>query len=251
MSLRTQIHSAFDEVAPPTHGLPERVVQTVLTENHSRRGRERLMLRLRVPLSLVAVFVLIAVVVGVLIGGRLYAANPFHNSAPAGDSYQSQVAQLEAVPLRIPVVQSPIDCQTGPYNSAGSFGSGPVYAEGGAFSSSDWGHYYHRGPYYQNDAYAETKVDGPILVRALDLYTRQPVTFVGQYAAGPAVVSDTVGGHTDDQRPELLLNTSNSDKRATSHEFVWPFVADVPTTWSGATGWQIDGIGFSEVFLVC
>jgi hypothetical protein len=254
VSMRTQIHSAFDELAPATLGLPERVVQTVLTENHSRRRRERLMLRLRVPLSLVAVFVLIAVVVGVLIGGRLSAANPFHDSAPAGDSYQSQVAQLEAVPLRIPVVQSPLDCRTGPYNSAGSFGSGPVYGEGGAFPSSDGALYYHSGlyyNYYNNDAYAETKVAGPILVRALDLYTRQPVIFVGQYAAGPAALSDTIDGRTYDQRPELLLNTSNSDKRARSHEFVWPFVAGVPTTWSGSTGWQIDGIGFSEVFVVC
>jgi len=85
VSLRTQIHSAFDEVAPPTHGLPERVVQTVLKENAGRRRRERLMLRLRVPLSLVAVFVLVALVVGVLIGGRLMQDwNSFHNSAPAG-----------------------------------------------------------------------------------------------------------------------------------------------------------------------
>jgi hypothetical protein len=246
VSLRTQIHAAFDEVAPPTSGLPERVVQTVLTENAGRKRRERLMLRLRVPLALVAMFMLVALVVGVLVGGRLMQDwNSFLNSAPAGDSYQSQVAQLEAVPLRIPLVQSPLECQTGPYNSAGSYGSGPVYGDGGAFSSSDWGLYYH------NDAYAETKIAGPILVRALDLYTRQPVIFVGQYAAGPAAISDTVDGHTYDQRPELLLNTSNSDKRATSHEFVWPFVAGVPTSWSGSTGWQIDGIGFSEVFVVC
>src|SRR4029077_11157240 len=43
VSLRTQIHSAFDEVAPTTFGLPERVVQTVLAEGPSRRRRERLM----------------------------------------------------------------------------------------------------------------------------------------------------------------------------------------------------------------
>src|SRR5580700_919616 len=153
VSLRTQIHAAFDEVAPPTSGLPERVVQTVLTENAGRKRRERLMLRLRVPLALVAMFMLVALVVGVLVGGRLMQDwNSFLNSAPAGDSYQSQVAQLEAVPLRIPLVQSPLECQTGPYNSAGSYGSGPVYGDGGAFSSSDWGLYYH------NDAYAETKI---------------------------------------------------------------------------------------------
>jgi hypothetical protein len=246
VSLRRDTHFAFDEIAPSMAGLSERVVQTVLTENSSRQRRKRLMFRVRGPLFLVAVFALIALVAAVLIGGRMiHDWNLFHNSVPAGESYQSQVAQLEAVPLRIPVVHSSVDCQSGPYNSAGSYGSGPVYGDGGTTSSSDWGLYFH------NDAYAETKVAGPILVRALDLYTRQPVIFIGQYAAGPAAVSDTVDGHTYDQRPELLLNTGTSDKRATSHEFVWQFVAGVPTSWSGSTGWQIDGIGLSEVFLAC
>jgi hypothetical protein len=246
VSLRRDTHSAFDEIAPSMAGLSERVVQTVLTENSSRHRRKRLMFRVRGPLSLVAVFALIAIVAAGLIGGRvIHDWNLFHNSVPAGDSYQSQVAQLEAVPLRIPTVQSFLDCQSGPYNSVGSYGSGPVYGDGGTASSNDWGLYFHL------DAYAETKVAGPILVRALDLYTRQPVIFIGQYAAGPAAVSDTFDGHTYDQHPELLLNTSTSDKRFTSHEFVWPFVDGVPKSWSGSTGWQIDGIGFSEVFLVC
>ena len=242
MSLRTQIHSAFDEVAPATHGLPERVVQTVLTETVGRTRRGRLMLRLRVPLSLVALFVLVAVVVGVLIGGRLMQDwNAFHNSAPAGDSYQTQVAQLEAVPLHIPDFQSHLGCQTGPYNSQGSYGSGPVYGDGGGVtSSSDW------GLYYTNTAYTETNVAGPILVRALDIYTRQPVIFIGPYVAGPAAISDTVNGRVYDQHPELVLNMSPSDKSAR-----WVFRAGVPKSWSGSTGWQIDGIGFSEVFVVC
>lgn len=248
MSLRTQIHSAFDEVAPPTHGLPERVVQTVLTENAGRRRRERLMLRLRVPLSLVAVFVLVAVVVGVLVGGRLMQDwNSLHNSAPAGDSYQTQVAQLEAVPLRLPVFASQLDCKSGPFNSAGSLGSGPVYGDAGLLSPtpSTWGWY------YSVVAYADTAVAGPILVRARDLFTGQQVVFVGQYAAGPVVGSDTFEGHTYDQHAEVLLKTSTSDKQAVSHKFVWKFISSVPTSSSSSTGWQIDGIGFSEVFVVC
>ena len=242
MSLRTQIHSAFDEVAPVTHGLPERVVQTVLTENTGRNRRERLMLRMRVPLALVAMFMLVALVVGVLVGGRLMQDwNSFRNSAPAADSYQTQVAQLEAVPLRIPVVQGPLSCQTGPYNSHGSYGTGPVYGDGGGVtSSSDW------GLYYTNTAYTESNVAGPILVRALDIYTRQPVIFIGPYVAGPVATSDTVNGRVYDQHPELVLNMSASDKSAR-----WVFRAGVPKSWSGSTGWQIDGIGFSEVFLVC
>ena len=246
MSLRTQIHSAFDEVAPPTLGLPERVVQTVLTENAGSRRRERLMLRLRVPLALVAMFMLVALVVGVLVGGRLMQDwNAFHNVAPAGDNYQSQVAQLEAVPLRVPVFASQLDCKSGPFNSAGSLGSGPVYGDAGPISNSTW------GAYYSIVAYADTDVAGPILVRAIDLFTRQPVIFIGQYAAGPVAVSDTFKGQTYDQHAEVLLSTSTSDKQAVSHKFVWKFIDGVPTSYSGSTGWQIDGIGFSEVFVVC
>jgi hypothetical protein len=247
VSLRRDTHSAFDEIAPSMAGLSERVVQTVLTENSSRQRRKRLMFRMRGPLSLVAVFALIAMVAAVLIGGRMiHDSNLFHNSAPAGDSHQSQVAQLEAVPLHLPVFASQLDCKSGPFNSAGSLGSGPVYGNAGLLSPSTW------GDYYSVVAYADTAVAGPILVRARDLFTGQQVVFVGQYAAGPVVGSDTFEGHSYDQHVEVLLNTSNSDKQAVvSHRFVWKFIDGVPSISSGATGWQIDGIGFSEVFVSC
>lgn len=245
MSLRTQIHSAFDEVAPPTFGLPERVVQTVLTENANRGRRKRLILRLRVPLSMVAVFVLIALVVGVLIGGRLIQDwNSFHNAAPAGGG-QTELAQLENRPLNLPAPASYLDCKSGPYNSAGAFGSGPVYGVGGGTSTSNWGTYFHNG------AYAETRIAGPILVRARDLFTLQSVIFVGQYAAGPVVGSDMVDGQSYKQHLELLLDESSSSKQNKTHKFDWAFMAGVPSGWSGSTGWQIDGVGFSEVFVSC
>jgi hypothetical protein len=245
VSLRTQIHSAFDEIAPPTFGLPERVVQTVLTESHSSRRRERMILRLRVPLSLVAVFVLIALVVGVLIGGRLIQDwNSFHNGAPAGGG-KSELAQLEDRPLNLPTPASHLDCKPGPFNSAGSYGSGPVYGDGGGTSTSNWGVYFH------NEAHAETRIAGPILVRARDLFTKQPVIFVGQYAAGPVVGSDMVDGQSYEQHLELLLDASSSSKQNKTHKFDWPFIAGVPNAWSGSTGWQIDGVGFSEVFVAC
>ncbi len=246
MSLRKQIHSAFDEVAPPTFGAPERVVQTVLAEGSSRRRKERMMLRLRVPLSLVAVFVLIALVVGVLIGGRLIQNwNSFRNSAPAGGG-QTELAQLESRPLVLPTPASYLDCKPGPFNQAGSLGKGPVYGDGGGTSSTSWGIYYH------NLAYAETDITGPILVRANDLFTHQPVVFVGQYAAGPVAGHDIVDGVAVEQHTELVFATSEASKSYRStHKFAWPFIAGVPTTWSGSTGWQIDGVGFSEVFVAC
>lgn len=246
MSLRTDFHGAYDELASPMHGLSERVVLVVLAENPSRRRAAGSISSFSFPAVLVAVFLLVALAVGVLIGGRLIQGwNSFHNSAPAGSSYQSEVAQLEAVPLRLPVIHTPADCTSGPYNSTGSFGSGPVYVDGGPASTSQW------VLYYFNDAFAETNIAGPILVRARDLFTGAPVFFVGQYAAGPVVGTDTVDGVTYDQHLELLLDTSSASKVLATHKFDWKFIAGVPGNWSGSTGWQIDGIGFSEVFRDC
>ena len=86
MSLRREIHSTFDAIAPPVGGMPERVVQTVLSDARRRR-KGRLMGRLRAPLSLVAVIVVVAVIAAVLVGGRMIAdLNGRFNSAPAGQT---------------------------------------------------------------------------------------------------------------------------------------------------------------------
>jgi hypothetical protein len=47
VSLRTDIRTAFDEVAPSTFGLPERVVQTVVRELPLRRRKEQWFVRLK------------------------------------------------------------------------------------------------------------------------------------------------------------------------------------------------------------
>jgi hypothetical protein len=204
------------------------------------------MFRLRTPLSLVAVLVVIAVVVAALVGGRLVAGfNAIHNGQPAGQVPLSQVAQLEASPLHIPTPASHSDCRSGPFNSVYDLGAGPVYGQGSVPSSTSWGSYYH------NLAYAETDITGPILVRAIDLFTHKAVVFVGQYAAGPIVGHDTVDGVAVEQHVYLLFDTSQASKNPIVHKFEWPLIAGVPKGYSGSTGWQIDGIGFSETFLVC
>jgi hypothetical protein len=195
---------------------------------------------------LVAVFVAIALVAGVLIGGRLMQDwNSFRQLAPAGGGGQTQLAQLESRLVGLPTPASQLDCKPGPYNPAGSLGKGPVYGDGGGTTSTSWGIYYH------NLAYAVTDINGPILVRAKDLFTNEPVVFVGQYAAGPVVGHDTVDGAAVEQHTELVFDTSQASKGPSTHKFAWPFIAGVPSTWSGSTGWQIDGVGFSEVFVAC
>ena len=88
------------------------------------------------------------------------------------------------------------------------------------------------------------------MIRAEDLFTHVPVVFVGQFAAGPAVRTDTVNGSPVVQHLEVLLDAGTASTGGT-HRLSWAIIAGVPTSWSGSTGWQIDGTGFSEVFVAC
>jgi hypothetical protein len=240
VSLRTQIHSAFDEVAPPTHGLPERVVQTVLTENAGRRRRERLMLRLRVPLSLVAVFMLVALVVGVLVGGRLMQDwNAFHNSAPAGGVSQSALAQLEAKPLILPALKAGDACPSSPGNTVG-FGAGPVYVSGGPESVTPWGYYFDVSWITSPD------LTGLVLVRGGDLMSNRKGVFVGTYSAGAVVGTDTVAGSQVAQRAELLLDAGHPPSRRNGGYGFFPVRQGVSSGWVGCYWFQIDGPDFTE-----
>jgi hypothetical protein len=244
VSLRTQIHSAFDEVAPPTFGMPERVVQTVLTENNSRRRKERVMLRLRVPLALVAAFMLVALVVGVLIGGRLMQDwNALRNPAPAGGTSQSALAELGAKPLTLPVLKPGDACPNSPNNSLGfDFGNGPVYAMGGRESVSPWGYYF--------DVTWITAPDltGPVLIRGRDLMSNRNVVFVGAYSVGAVVGTDTQSGKTITQRGEILLDAAKPHARGSNGYGEFPVEQGLSKGWVGCVGFQIDGPGFTETF---
>lgn len=238
MSLRNQIHSAFDETAPPTFGLSERVVQTVLTESPSRRRREKLIVRLRVPLSLVAVFVLIALVVGVLIGGRLIQDwTSFRNSTPAGGVSHASLAQLEGRPLQLTQVAASVTCPDGPVDSSGNYGAGPFHGVAQNQSThTSWGTYWTLG------AIADASASGLMLVRALDVKTQQPLVFVGSYSNGAVVGSDVVSGATIQQRSEMVLDLTGG-KRS------WQFTVGMPNGNSRCYGWQIDGDNFTETFV--
>jgi hypothetical protein len=242
VSLRTQIHSAFDEVSLPTHGLPERVLQTVLTES-PRLGRERLMLRMRVPLSLVAVFVLIAVVVGVLIGGRLMQDwNSFHNSAPAGSVSQSALAELEAKPLNLPTLKAGDTCPASPGNTVGfDSGTGPVYLMDGSETQTPWGYYV--------DVTWVTAPDlsGPVLVRGRDLMSDRILVFVGTSSAGPVVGTDTRAGSNGAQRAELLLDAGHPNARRSGGYGYFPVRQGFSRGFVGCFGLQIDGPNFTEI----
>jgi len=245
VSLRTDIHSAFDELAPSTFGLPERVVQTVVAERSDRGRRERLMFRMRAPLSLVAVLMLIAMVVGVLIGGRLVQDwNAFHAPAPAGGGQQSDLAQLEARPFQLPQLKAGDICADGPSDSSGRYGTGPVHGiPTGAHTETSW------GTYWDLRLATDPNLTGLVLVRARDLGTNQPFVFTGQYAAGPVVGTDTLSGKSVAQHSYLVLDVAHPPAKPNSdHQLIWDFRAGVPSGFSGCFGWQFDGTGFTENF---
>ena len=250
MSLRREIHSAFDGIAPPTVGISERVVQTVLIDAQRRR-KGKLMVRMRAPLSLVAVFVVIAVVAAVFVGGRILQDwSALHSGSPASMAPSPELAALEARPIHF---VSLADCLPGPFDADGGLGRGPIFAYGGSTTATKWGSYFH------GVAYSDAATSGPVLVRVSDLATNQPVMFIGRFAAGPVVGTDTVNGKRYEQHTELVLTDADTtesldpgwNRPVRSHQFMWEFLAGVPQTGSNHTGWQIDGAGFSEVFYAC
>ncbi|HEV2415363.1 MAG TPA: hypothetical protein VGX27_11180 [Candidatus Dormibacteraeota bacterium] len=243
--LRRDVHSAFEVITPPLGGMPERVVQTVLAEQKGRLRKERMAFRLRVSQALVAAVLIAAVGVAAVMTW-----NSLHNNvSPAGGVTVSYpLAQLEARPIQIQYPKTSADCNSGPYSSAGDLGSGPVYGVAGATDNSNW------GTYYNNIAYADTAIDGPILVRDRDLFKPVKSVFVGRNAAGPVVGTDVVNGKTVAQHTELVLYESQASPASVEgvpHKYVWHMSAGVPNGWSGSTGWQIDGVGFTEIFYVC
>ena len=211
------------------------------------------MTSMRAPISLVAVLVATALVVGILVGGQvIHVWHAQHDGVPAGDAFQAQVAQLEAKPLVLPSFKSSTECKSGPYNVAGDLGSGPVFARFALSGAGPGGRWTTDSSVYSDEvAYADSRIAGPILVRARDLVAGQPVFFVGQYAAGQTVGSEIMDGSKFEKRSELLLTADNVSHTPSPHRFHWEFLAGAPITWSGSTGWQIDGVGFSEIFLAC
>jgi len=253
VSLRTDIHRAYDRVTPSTFGLPERVVQTALRESPSRSRADQFVFGLRAPLSLVAMFVLIAMVVGVFLAGRIvHDWSGFKNRVPAADTYHSELAQLEGRALLLPVLNAGDQCPETPLNAlpgglfpSGMYGHGPVFVAGGSSMSDAWGTYWYLA------AVTTEPVTRLVVIRARDLQTRQSVIFVGNWAAGSVVGSDVVNGMVAQQHVELVLDRRHPPLNTIQAGTVtWGFTAGLAKGASGCIGWQIDTTGSPTEVLV-
>lgn len=238
-SLRRDIHSAFEVIEPPLGGMPERVVQTVLADKRRRR-KERMTYRLRISFALVAAVLLVAVA-----AAAVMTWNSLHNIniSPAGHGL-TQIQQLEARPLTLPTVQTASQCPESARDTSRNapgyqYGAGPVYADGGPETGTNWGHY------WDVIWYAAPSVSGPILVRGRDLMTNdRRVVFVGPFAAGPVIGTEPNMG---EQHTELVLDPGHPQLRtALTHYGYWHIRQGMSSGWVGCVGFQIDGPSFSE-----
>jgi hypothetical protein len=268
MSLRTQIHDAIDDVTPPAPHLESRVAMYVVAG-----GRERPALRLRPRRSpwtnriqgvaaLLAAVLVIALIVGLVFGGRLL-RDLNHTPAPAIN--QTELKKLEAVPLRLSLLAGNADCRTGPLTAVRTgqdmYGDGPVYVQSSSdLARSSWGtwqdFYYTARPGHQ----------GLVLVRARDLRTGGVVVFARVPGFGYNVDDGIPTGRSagTDQvftyetlhaYSEEAINVSNLPASHPSYSVPgWPggYMSYVgyPKAGSGCVGMQIDGSDFSETVVV-
>ncbi len=261
MSLRRDMHAAFDELLPNSTGMVDRMVREA-----SAAGRRGAIVAgpirvIRAPLALVAVLLLIAVVVGVLAGGRLMAdwRRFIKPSVPVGIDV-TQLHRLETRGFVIPPVKSVDRCPQTTWDAAtGWWGGGPVYVRSWISSGYIPGVRTGWGVYFQFHAESGAALSGPLLVRARDLVTGRDLVFVGSNATGPASGSDNVGGTAIVQRPELALDADHPPAAATGGFVTWGFDVGIsapgvaPSTTIGpafCTGWQVDGRDFTETFVV-
>jgi hypothetical protein len=241
VTLRTDVHIAFDSIAPLTGGMAERVAETVRTGAPIRERRNRLMNRLRVPLSLVAVLVIVAIVAAVLVVGRLMQQQTtVHRpqSTPTAEVInQAELAQLEAVPLALPVMRATDRCVESPPidGSTGRYNLGHVAFQGASHTTTDdWGITYHV------NVYVSKQVTGLVLIRGRDLKTQQPMLWSGDYAYGPS---------GDSTRPQFLKElVIDMGSQASSGEKQHLVHSALTAGHSDCFGLQIDGRGFSEHF---
>ncbi len=250
MSLRSDLHAAFDELEPSMFGLPERVVDAVVVNRQARPRKEGIMLRLKAPLSLVAVMLLIALVVGALIGGKLVQDWNADHSTPAGGLTKAQqVADLEARPWQQALLQAGAPCPDGPKDSAGVYGSGPFHGDpslGAGPEQTSWGSYFFLV------GATDSTATGLMLIRARDMHTGASLVFVGQYATGPVVGTDTVRGVAGQQHVEVLLDMSHrptgSAAKGPNGSTYWSVNVGAAKAWPSCVAWQVDGTDFTEAF---
>jgi hypothetical protein len=261
VNLRSQIHSAIDDVAPPAPALPHDAVDFALS-NGRLRNRERVRVQtgwgfgMRRAGSLLAGAMVIVMVVTLVAGGRLWRD---WNTQQQNAARQAHVAELRARPLYLPLIEPGAPCPQSPlvYDDRGYFegyGTGPVYAK----SALRYG--LNSGTYFSTSYRSDQSVSGLVLIRGRDLKTNQPVVFAKWpyqqvskgTPSGNVIGTELVLGVRVELHPELLLDPS---LRLPPPNDAWVGLEGFPNGSSGcigiqADGFNADGSAFSEIIVV-
>ena len=238
MSLRSDIHTAFDVITPATGGMAERVVETARRQAPTHR-RNRIVVRMRAPLSLVAALVAVAIIVAVFVGARMMqnsTPTPIPAAPDAQTVFNTEVAQLEARPLNLPHATSEASCPSTPNTSQTyDWGAGPVFGNGGPESTPSWGYY------WDVTYFTDASVKGPVLIRGRDLISGSPLVFSGEYAYGPVASGP---GLPEGWRSEVVLDGGSTSSNGSGRAF--RVRQAMSKAFVGCFGVQIDGTSFSE-----
>lgn len=261
MSLRADIHAAIDQVSPPVPSLESKVRAFVRAEGEESLTapyRGRWTSRVRWSASAVAAVMIVAIIVTATVGGRLWRD---------WNSYQNQqaIAELEARPLQLPMLQPGDACPAGPFTDmpAGEplptmIGRGPVYSVngGGVDESTNW------GTWTFGYFFVRRGTSGLILIRARNLVTNLPVVFnthapgfgidsgAGVTTTGQVLVRDAASDRTIDGYGELIVDPSRLSSYGFADYLAWGVEVGFPGRVPGCVGYQIDGPGFTEVFVI-
>lgn len=256
MTLRDEIHAALDEIAPPAPALAGQIAASIAptgkgTRSVPRGRRNPWLVGLGRTGSLVAALLIVLLMATLVVGVHEWRDRNLLNTNPVAPSVdQVGLAQLEARPLRLPVVPPGGTCPNTPRGpvdygiSIGqAYGGGPVYVLGGALTTTKW------GDYFDVTYLADPQLTGIVLVRIRDLESSRIGVFVGPYAAGSVVGTDTIDGNVVQQNAELVLDASHHPVRSLKSKWgIWNVRQGLAAGWSHCFGIQVDGAGFTEVF---
>ena len=260
MSLRSQIRDAVDDVTPPAADLERRVRAYVLAGNTERKvlkarpRRSPWKYRFQGAATLLAAALAIAVIAGIVLGGRFWRDL---NATPSTVN-QGELKNLEGRHLYFPTVAADAECPATPLTLNQQIGmvvgKGPVYLiNGDVNESGDWGYWVAIG--FASDS----STPGLVLIRAKDLksdaqvaFAQYPLSPTGMTAVGRVLGSANVANHHLQLRSESVFHDpfpSGWPARGIPHsELVVLFGMEKGS--SGCIGFQVDGPDFTENFVV-
>jgi hypothetical protein len=196
VTLRNDIHSAIDEIAPPAPALAGKIDYLAANARqqagHARPvGRGGWMAGLGRSGSLVAALLVVLLMASLVVGVRAWRDRNILNEGPTAPSIDpAALAQLESRPLLLTPRPVGSDCQTGPVTSVDA-GEGPLTVLGvePAYAVGNWhGATTHWGTYADWLIATDPGLTGLVLVCGRDLEANLPVVFVGSHAARSAPI---------------------------------------------------------------